>query len=534
MAPVEHADNTWADNTWADETCADDEWAAVVAAIVADGPLATGPLDDTEAPAPGLAVAPGPALVRSLRDTDPSTLSDTDVIAYLQATERAIAWLGSLQADALVACAGSRSRTDHYEIPDAQVISIEDASRSEIAVATRWSEPWAHERIVTARLLAGPLPGTRAALHDGLITVRHADVLAAAAQRLAGFSDWADGADETDPHDPMVAAFVAGCRALEDATLDAAATRGVSTTRRSAERALLRIDAAHAAQRRKAERRHRDAYVVQEPDGMALLIARMGIAQAHACLSVIDATARDPRLPMSAGTPADAGIGERRAEALTWLILRPGASANVASANVAGANVASANVAGASADELSADGAPADAWSPTPVRTHVEVVIDMASLLGLDERPGTITGGGPGGPVIVAAEVIRALLAADETATMRRLVTDPLTGHLLDRGRSSYVVPTALRDFVVTRDGTCRFPDCGRRAGLAQIDHAIPWDRGGTSDRANLGALCIRHHQLKTHAGWRITSSDADGSARWRSPAGLDYEHSPPALKSDG
>ena len=35
---------------------------------------------------------------------------------------------------------------------------------------------------------------------------------------------------------------------------------------------------------------------------------------------------------------------------------------------------------------------------------------------------------------------------------MRRLVTDPLTGHLLDRGRATYAVPDALRAFIVTRD----------------------------------------------------------------------------------
>ena len=172
----------------------------------------------------------------------------------------------------------------------------------------------------------------------------------------------------------------------------------------------------------------------------------------------------------------------------------------------------------------------ADAWTPAPVRTHVDVVIDLASLVGLAERPGTVTGHGPGGPQPLAAEAIRALVAADDTATIRRLVTDPLTGHLLDRGRTAYAVPAALRAFVVTRDGTCRFPGCHRRAGLAQIDHAIPWDTGGTTDRANLGALCIRHHQLKTHAGWTITASTDDGTARWRSPAGLDYQHAPPPL----
>ena len=105
--------------------------------------------------------------MRSLRDTDPASLSGTDAIAYLQATERSLAWLSALQSAALVAIAGPRSRTDHYEVESARVISIEDADRSEIAAATRWSEPWAHERITTARLLAGPLADTATALPRG-------------------------------------------------------------------------------------------------------------------------------------------------------------------------------------------------------------------------------------------------------------------------------------------------------------------------------------------------------------------------------
>ncbi len=104
--------------------------------------------------------------------------------------------------------------------------------------------------------------------------------------------------------------------------------------------------------------------------------------------------------------------------------------------------------------------------------------------------------------------------------TLRRLVSDPVTGALVDRGRRSYQVTGPLREFLITRDGTCRFPGCGRRSDRCQMDHALPWEDGGRTDIENLGALCTRHHQLKTHGGWEITSSDADGSCRWRSPAG--------------
>ncbi|MGB4690052.1 MAG: hypothetical protein WBH16_07590, partial [Candidatus Nanopelagicales bacterium] len=43
------------------------------------------------------------------------------------------------------------------------------------------------------------------------------------------------------------------------------------------------------------------------------------------------------------------------------------------------------------------------------------------------------------------------------------------------------------------------------------------------SDVGNLGALCLRHHQLKTHGGWQLTESKPDGSCTWTSPAGRTY-----------
>jgi hypothetical protein len=129
----------------------------------------------------------------------------------------------------------------------------------------------------------------------------------------------------------------------------------------------------------------------------------------------------------------------------------------------------------------------------------------------------------------VSPDVLRDLLADPAVAvTIRRLVTDPLTGHLLDYGRKTYEIPERLREFIIARDRTCRFPGCGRRADLAQIDHAIPWDDGGTTSPANLGALCVRHHQLKTFAGWQITESKANGSCVWISPQGRRYDHDPP------
>lgn len=115
------------------------------------------------------------------------------------------------------------------------------------------------------------------------------------------------------------------------------------------------------------------------------------------------------------------------------------------------------------------------------------------------------------------------------TRSLRPVVAHP-DGHVLDVGRRAYALPTALRRLIVARDATCRFPGCTRPASRCQVDHADSWDEGGRSDVANLGALCTRHHQAKTHAGWRIVDSHADGSCTWVSPLGRRYARGPTAV----
>jgi hypothetical protein len=94
-------------------------------------------------------------------------------------------------------------------------------------------------------------------------------------------------------------------------------------------------------------------------------------------------------------------------------------------------------------------------------------------------------------------------------------------------------VPDRLREFVVARDRTCRFPGCRRKASRCQLDHAEAWNDGGSTSPANVGALCVRHHQLKTLGGWQISDSRADGSCQWTSPQGRHYEHAPEPVLAD-
>ncbi len=387
-----------------------------------------------------------------------------------------IARLHALEAELLVAVASPEPRVAEFLVLDPRpdrheerLVRIADAVREEVAAALRWSPATAQARIDAARLLHGPLPQTRAALAAGEISPAHVQVLVAAAQRLS---------TRLDPTDAGRERFRAQCTALETRLLPTARRATVARTRQAGLRTVDRIDAAGQAARRAAARCTRDVYVGQEIDGIAPLIAHLDALTARAVLAAVRSAAADDG-------PDSRTAGERRADALTALVL----------------------------------GTATDDGHPVRVTADVQVAIPLDQLLSLRDPEAA-----------VGAEVAGlSLLLADPAiaCTLRPVITDP-DGHVLDAGRRRYALPAALRRLIIARDRTCRFPGCGRSAQLAEIDHARAWTDGGASDAANLGALCTRHHQLKTLAGWQITHSWIDGTCTWRSPAGYRYDHDPP------
>jgi len=101
----------------------------------------------------------------------------------------------------------------------------------------------------------------------------------------------------------------------------------------------------------------------------------------------------------------------------------------------------------------------------------VQVVIDLPTLAGLADNPGELLGYGP-----IPAALARELAVG---GGWRRLVADPVTGHLLDYGTSVYRPPQPLADFIDARDRTCRIPGCARPAPLCDHDHNLAFDKGG-------------------------------------------------------
>ena len=86
------------------------------------------------------------------------------------------------------------------------------------------------------------------------------------------------------------------------------------------------------------------------------------------------------------------------------------------------------------------------------------------------------------------------------------------------------------QSYPVANQGSCRVPrlwraapGCSARAEACDLDHTAEWDRddGPTADH-NLGPLCRRHHQVKTHGGFRLRQVEP-GVFEWTTPLGRRY-----------
>src|SRR5262249_31532785 len=104
------------------------------------------------------------------------------------------------------------------------------------------------------------------------------------------------------------------------------------------------------------------------------------------------------------------------------------------------------------------------------------------------------------------------------------LITDPLSGTLLDYGRTTYRPPAGLADFVRARDQRCVFPGCSRAAKYCDLDHTDCYPHGTTS-ACNLACLCKRHHHLKHETECTLTG--AGTRSTWTAPTGLQSARNP-------
>lgn len=339
---------------------------------------------------------------------------------------------------------------------------VDDAEREDVAAALRLSGTSAQSRIDVARILIHHLPNTCSALASGDISPAHATTIAretASAIR--------------DGLSPLA------IYAIEEKALAHAEFHTPAQVANKVRSTLAKIAPEEFEDTVATARDTRRITCYRESDGLSTIVAILPSEDAQIVMSAIESFVLrgedDPSDPRS--------MDMKRADALSTLA----------------------------------------SWaleqSQTEVRPHrrpitVNVTIDLPTLLGLAENPGQLAGYGA-----IPASLARSL-ASD--SRWRRFITDPTSGALLDFGRESYEPPQPLVDFLLARDRTCRFPGCRAPAHLSDIDHAKSWESGGVTSAENLGALCRRHHRLKTHGGWKLESS-LDGSCVWTSPHGKKY-----------
>jgi len=122
-------------------------------------------------------------------------------------------------------------------------------------------------------------------------------------------------------------------------------------------------------------------------------------------------------------------------------------------------------------------------------KPHINVVCDLPALQG-------IAGGlheTEDGHILTVQEL--RTLACD--CSLSRIVLGP-EGEIIDVGRRTRVIPTAMRRAVIARDRHCTWPGCDRNPRWCDVHHLRHWGDGGGTDPSN-GTLRCRFHHVLTH-----------------------------------
>jgi len=331
--------------------------------------------------------------------------------------------------------------------------------RLELATALQITEHIAERMLTTADGLVNRYPVMLDALSHARTTERHADV----------FVELVDTV-EPELRDQVVPLAV-----------DLATTHPLGSFRRLLRKLVDTVRAATLSERHAEALRERRVVVQPAEDGMSWVMLYTSAVKAHAIQHRATATAK-----ILAGQEGEErSLDELRADVVVDLLV-----------------------------DGEIDTTPN---SVRGIRATVAVTVPVLSLLD-DEHaktiPAVVEGLGP-----IPIEQARELCGSADG--WMRVLTHPETGMVLSVGRDQYRPPSSLRRLVEWRAETCMAPGCGIPARRCQVDHQLAWEHGGTTELTNLGPLCVGHHIIKHHGGWRVTQiPDSGGALEWLSPGG--------------
>jgi hypothetical protein len=484
-------------------------------------------------------------------------LSDAQLVDAMFGFERLAGWAQARQARILAEFARRRPGDDPSMVATDKACALSRFAPDEVGLALKLARLTAKTRIGRSVQLEQVLPETLALWQRGQLDERRVAAICEATHYLS-----------TDK-----------ARAVQQRILERAPEQTVGQLKAALKRAVIAVDPEGAAERHRAARRDRRVSINEEPDGMASLWALMSAPDAQASYQWLTRLALgcgkdDPRsmdarrADLAAGllsgrltnaapdtpttTPTDTPTGsstvsgtdsetgdqgcadDRGADdqdagaAESTHDGTPAAAGSEAAARDTDAINGSADgdTAPNSADGGSASPASGNASLPRPVnpgKPLVQVLIPFTTLLGADDQPCELVGHGP-----ITAEAARHI-ATD--ATLKRLVYDPLSGTVLDYGRTTYRPPAGLADHVRARDVYCRGPICRRRALDGHLDHITPYPHGPTNE-PNIHGCCGHEHRMKHAPGWAVRALP-DGRIQWITPTGHRYHSEPYDYRTD-
>ena len=96
------------------------------------------------------------------------------------------------------------------------------------------------------------------------------------------------------------------------------------------------------------------------------------------------------------------------------------------------------------------------------------------------------------------------------------------SGEVLDVGRMQRLVTPAIWKALVARDGHCGFPGCFRPPIACDAHHVLSWLDGGATSLDNMVLLCRAHHTLVHSSEWRVRTRPGGGRPEFVAPPGLE------------
>jgi hypothetical protein len=465
-------------------------------------------IDEADLPLVWAEFPPGPELGIQLAMTEWSALSDRELAAAMDAARRQATWAQSLMLEGVAELSRRRHGEDPYGGSDTHRRICGEVSL-ELTVPTGQAE----EFVVMSETLPTALPRTWAAMRTGQLDYDRARVMA----------DGVIGLDESLAH-------------RLDAELIGDAVESTKTLlRRRLTTAIKKADPDAHAERTKTARNERRVELWENGDDTCDLVGRnMSATDAHAIRNRLTAAAQamkaDGDVRSIDQIRADLHCDLLRCIPLPNAVRRlltddiPSRPTGPFPGPAAGPPAPTGNIrprnSNPAADEAGSGG---EMHTAEAERLIAEALGDVAGeqLTAVFDRA-RADGHLDGLAHLIgdAAQAMRAAIAGKVDSWCRATCETSHANKADGHGHPGYRPPAAMQRLIQRRHATCAFPTCNRQSINCDLDHTVPFGKGGRTCKCNMAPLCRAHHRIiKQHPTWKLVQL-WPGLLIWVAPTG--------------